>query len=149
MPRADPQTWSSYENNYSYAGTVEKLQLSIKERLKRFQELSESMGKSLKIAENEFSGTQWKTLFRQKKELLERWAKLKECFTGGYEEEIELKNRDSFIQIIHDKLERESSDYTKTIQGLNSKSSSIGTTWLQAIVDHVINRALDIIPSYR
>ncbi len=132
-----------------YAGTVEKLQLSIKERLKRFQELSESMEKSLKIAENEFSGTQWKTLFRQKKELLERWAKLKECFTGGYEEEIELKNRDSFIQIIHDKLERESSDYTKTIQGLNSKSSSIGTTWLQAIVDHVINRALDIIPSYR
>ena len=130
-----------------YAGAVEKLQLSIKERLKRFQNLSEKMEKSIEIGEKNLSGTDWKTLLRQKKELLENWPRLEECFTGGYEKEIDLKNRDSFIQTIHDRLE-ESSDYIGIIKGLNPESSSIGTAWLQTIVNHLIRRAMDVIPSY-
>ena len=122
--------------------------MSIRERLKRLQFLSEKMEKSIKICEKKFGGAEGKTLMEQKRELLENWPKLEECFTKGYEEEIDLKNRDSFIQIIHDKSE-ESSDYIKIIKGLNPESSSIGTAWLQAIVDHVISRALDTIPAYK
>jgi len=131
-----------------YSGALEKLHLSIEERLKRFQDLSEKMEKSIEIGGKKFSGTEWETLSRQKKELLENWPKLEECFTGGFEGEIDLKNRDFFIQDIHDRLEK-SPDYIKAIQGLNSQSSSTGTAWLQAIVDHVIDRTLDVIPAYK
>ncbi len=131
-----------------YAGAVEKLQLSIKERLKRLQDLSGKMEKSIKIGEKKLSGSDWKTLLRQKTELLENWPRLEECFTRGYEEEIDLKNRDSFIQTIHNRLE-EFSDYIEIIKELNPESSSIGTAWLQAIVDHLIKSALEAIPSYK
>lgn len=131
-----------------YSGALEKLHLSIKERLKRFQDLSEKMEESIKIGERKFSGTDWKTVSRQKRELLENWPKLEECFTGGFEEEDDLKNRDFFIRDIHDRLEK-SPDYIKAIQGVNSQNSSTGTAWLQAIVDHVIDRALDVIPAYK
>lgn len=131
-----------------YAGAVEKLQLSITERLKRLRDLSEKMEKSIKIAEKKLSRAEGKTLMEQKRELLENWPKLEECFTKRYEEEINLENRDSFIKIIHDRLEK-SSDYIKTIQGLNPESSSLGTAWLQAIVDHIISRTLEAFPSYK
>lgn len=131
-----------------YAGAVEKLQLSIRERLKQLRELSGKMEKSIEIGEKKLSGAEGKTLMEQKSELLENWPKLEKCFVDGYEEEIDLKNRDSFIKIIHDRLE-ESSDYIKTIQGLNPESSSLGTAWLQAIVGHVTGSALDVIPAYK
>lgn len=131
-----------------YSGALEKLNLSIKERLTRFRVLSEKMEKSIKIGDKKFSGGEWKILSGQKKELLENWPKLEECFTGGYEEEIDFKNRDSFIRIILDRSEQ-SPDYIKTIKDLSSESSSIGTAWLQGIVDHIINRALQAIPTHK
>ena len=131
-----------------YSGALEKLNLSIKERLNRFRVLSEKMEKSIELGGKKFSGTEWETLSRQKRDLLENWPKLEEYFTGGFEEEIDLKNRDSFIQDIHDRLEQ-SPDYIKAIQELNSKSLSTGTGWLQAIVNHIISRALESIPSHK
>jgi len=128
-----------------YSGALEKLNLSIKERLTRFRVLSEKMEKSIKIGGRKFSGTKWETLSRQKRELLENWSKLEECFTGGYEGKIDLKNRDSFIEIIRDRS-GEFEDYIKVIKGLNPEHSSIGTAWLQAIVTHTISRALQTIP---
>ena len=131
-----------------YSGALEKLNLSINERLTGFRVLSEKMEKSIKIGDRRFSGPEWEILSRQKRELVENWPKLEECFTGGYEEEIDLKNKSSFIQIIPDRP-GEFSDYINFIKGLDSENSSIGTTWLQAIVTHTISRALQTIPSHK
>ncbi len=131
-----------------YSGALENLNLLIKERLTRFRVVSEKMEQSIKIGARKFSGTEWETLSRQKRELLENWPKLEECFTGGYEEEIDLNKRDSFIKIIHDRLD-ESPDYIKTIKSISAENSSIGTAWLQDIVTHIISRALQTIPSHK
>jgi bifunctional UDP-N-acetylglucosamine pyrophosphorylase/glucosamine-1-phosphate N-acetyltransferase len=131
-----------------YAGSLEKLNLSIKERLNRFRALSEKMERSIEIGDRKSSGTEWETLSEQKRDLLENWPKLEECFTGGYEEEIDLKNRDSFIDIIGDRSGA-FEDYIKVIKGLDSENSSIGTAWLQAIVTDIIKRALQAIPSHK
>jgi len=132
-----------------YDGAMERLKLAVKERLKRFHDLSGKMEKSIKIGERRLSGTDWKTLYMQKRELLENWQELEECFAGGYEEEVEQGKRDPFIDIIREELEKGSSDYIKTIQGLDPETSSGGTAWLQAIVDQVTSNALDVIPSYK
>lgn len=132
-----------------YDGAMERLRLAVKERLKRFRDLSEKMEKSIKIGERRLSGTDWKTLYMQKRELLENRPKLEECFAGGYEEEVEQEKRDSFIDSIREKLEKGSCDYIKTIQELDPGTSSVGTAWLQAIVDQAASNALDVIPSYK
>ena len=132
-----------------YDGAMERLKLAVNERLKRFHDLSGKMEKSIKIGERRLSGTDWKTLYMQKRELLENRPKLEECFAGGYEEEVEQEKRDSFIDSIREKLEKGSCDYIKTIQGLDPGTSSVGTAWLQAIVDRAASNALDVIPSYK
>lgn len=132
-----------------YDSAMERLRLAVNERLKRFRDLSGKMEKSIKIGERRLSGTDWKTLYMQKRELLENWQELEECFAGGYKEEVEQEKRDSFINSIRERLEKGSCDYIKTIQELDPGTLSVGTAWLQAIVDQVISNALDVIPSYK
>jgi UDP-N-acetylglucosamine/UDP-N-acetylgalactosamine diphosphorylase len=132
-----------------YDGAMDRLRLAVEERLKRFMDLSEKMERSIKIGERRLSGTDWKTLYTQQRELLENRSRLEECFAGGYEEEVEREKRDSFINGIREELEKGPCDYIKTIQGLDPETSSAGTAWLQAIVDQVVGKALDVIPSYK
>jgi hypothetical protein len=85
-------------------------------------------------------------LLRQKKELSENWPRLEETFTAGKEVSVDLKNRDAFIKIIHNRMKNET-DYIGVIQGLDGNASIRGTAWLQKIVDHIIDAALVHLPS--
>jgi uncharacterized protein (DUF2344 family) len=87
-----------------------------------------------------------KALLKQKKELSENWPRLEETLTAGKEATVDLKNRDSFIKLVHKTIKHEG-DYIKVIQGLDRDASIKGTTWLQSIVDHVIHAALIPLPS--
>ena len=129
-----------------YAGAMDNLEISIDERLKRFRDLSCKMEISIELGRNAAKkGTQEK-LLKQKKEFSENWPKLEEIFTSGKEITVDLTNRDSFIEVIHNRMKDEG-DYIRVIQGLDRDASIKGTAWLQNIVDHITRTALIHLPS--
>jgi hypothetical protein len=129
-----------------YAGTMDKLEIAIDERLKRFEDLSRKMEMSIELGRDVAKKITQEGLLRQKKELSENWPRLEETFTAGKEVSVDLKNRDAFIKIIHNRMKNET-DYIGVIQGLDGNASIRGTAWLQKIVDHIIDAALVHLPS--
>jgi UDP-N-acetylglucosamine/UDP-N-acetylgalactosamine diphosphorylase len=129
-----------------YAGVMDKLEIAIDERLKRFKDLSDKMETSIELGRDAVKKDTQKKLLNQKKEFSENWPKLEETLTSGKEITVDLTNRDSFIKVIHNRMKDES-DYIRVIQGLDRDASIMGTAWLQSIVDHIIRTALIHLPS--
>jgi hypothetical protein len=129
-----------------YDGAMDKLEIAIEERLKKFEDLSCKMEASIEFGGDAVKKSAQKLLLKQKKELSENWPGLEETFTAGKEASCNLKNRDAFIKIIRTRMKHEG-DYIKVIQGLDKDASVKGTAWLQNIVDHVIHAALIQLPS--
>jgi bifunctional UDP-N-acetylglucosamine pyrophosphorylase/glucosamine-1-phosphate N-acetyltransferase len=132
-----------------YAGALDKLSSSVDERIKRFQALSEKMETSIKLGEKILKDGRGDTLMRQKRELMESWPRLKACFTEGREASVDVKGRDAFLQVLDRRIGRENTRYIEVIQGLDIAGTTIGTAWLAHIVDDIVKRCLDGLPSYR
>ena len=131
-----------------YAGVMDTLDSAVEERVNRFKALSEKMKTSIELGKNILGKSEHENLFRQKKEFCENWSKIEAAFTGGVETNVDIKNRDAFVTIIHEKM-RGNSDYIKVIQSLDKEVSVLGTVWLQKIVDHISSTALGHLPSHR
>jgi UDP-N-acetylglucosamine/UDP-N-acetylgalactosamine diphosphorylase len=129
-----------------YAGAMDKLEIAIDERLKRFKDLSLKMETSIELGRDAMKKGTQEELLKQKNELSENWPRLEETFTTGKEVSVDLKNRDSFIKLIRNRMKDEG-DYITVIQSLNRDASIKGTAWLQNLVDHVIHAALMHLPS--
>lgn len=130
-------------------GALEKLEMAMSERLKRFEALSQKMEQSIQIGKDILQGQQKDIVLQQQSELLNNWTPLGQCFSEQNEMAIAEKERTSFIQTIHDIVEKEDRGYTDAIQALDADVASIGVYWLQSIVDGIVNRALEVIPSYK
>ncbi|MGZ3649074.1 MAG: UDP-N-acetylglucosamine pyrophosphorylase [Syntrophales bacterium] len=129
-----------------YAGAVDKLEIAIEERLKRFKDLSHKMETSIELGRDVAKKSTQEELLKQKKELSENWPRLEETFTDGKDVSFDPKNRDAFVKIINNRMKNEG-DYIRVIQGLDGNASIKGTAWLQNIVDNVIHAALIHLPS--
>ena len=127
-------------------GAVEKLDMTIKERLKRFKAFSENMEKSVKIDRNIFTGEKKTSTTGPEEELFNNWPRLEECFAKGLEETIAMGKRDMFLDALQ-AGENVEAGYVKTIQSLDNNVLSLGTAWLQAVVDEITREALDTVPS--
>ena len=57
--------------------------------------------------------------------------------------------RDSFLEKVRKGAARTGLDYISVIQELSVSDATIGTKWLQGIVDRVANEALGVIPSFK
>ncbi|TFG38287.1 MAG: UDP-N-acetylglucosamine pyrophosphorylase [Syntrophobacterales bacterium] len=128
-----------------YEGAMEKLDMAIRERIKRFKALAEKMESSIRLTEAIVRGDRQRELVTLKKALLENWPKIEASFSAGFEEQVAVSRRDSLLEAL---LEKEG-DYVASIQSLDEASKSAGTAWLQAIVDEIGNSVLAIIPEYR
>ena len=131
-----------------YAGALDKLDLAIAERLSRFQALAAKMERSIAISERILSGGKKELLIRQKREFMEKWPAIEACFTAGREASPADRQRDLFLAALRQSggLDK---DYLQAIQDLDATASGAGTAWLQNLVEVVIDRVLDCIPSYR
>ena len=129
-----------------HEGVMEKLNVIMDERLKRLENLSEKMDLSIRIAEKIIQGQQQETLIQQSREFQENWPAMKRIFTSGFEREIAVNRRDSFMQALQARMNEEK-DYIPAIRGLDYESAHLGTTWLQNIVDDLTRRALAHLPS--
>jgi len=132
-----------------YLGALDVLENMIRERLKRFEDLSERMEKSVELAEKALTGNRKKMLLCQKREFHRNWPALEACFTGGIERKSDQKKRDSFIKVIDQKIDKEDYDYLKVIQKLNARETAAGTQWLQRVVDDITASAMQCLPSFK
>jgi bifunctional UDP-N-acetylglucosamine pyrophosphorylase/glucosamine-1-phosphate N-acetyltransferase len=130
-----------------YEGLQDTLDIALGERLKRFKDLSKKMKVSMEIAQHVHEkNNKQETLLCQKSEFCNNWGTIEAVLTGKHEQTVDTKNRDTFVTIIHDKMNEEN-NYIKVIQGLDKNTSTLGTSWLQNIADHITNTVFDMLPS--
>jgi len=131
-----------------HEGAVEKLDMALRERLKRFKAFSENMKESVRIGRDILNGKKRGFAFDLEEELFNNWPQLEECLTKGLEEITALEKRDLFLDALHAGKNVEAG-YVRTIQSLGDNTLSFGTGWLQTVVDRITQEALDIVPLCR
>ncbi len=130
-----------------YEGVQDTLDVAIEERLKRFKDLFEKIKTSITIRKNiQVKNNTQEASLRQKKAFCENWEKIEDFLTGKHEQYVDITSRDKFVAIIHGKI-KEEKNYIRVIQGLDEATSTLGTAWLQNIVDHITNHVFDMLPS--
>ena len=141
--------FESFEGGFAlYEGAIQKLELALEERLRRFEALSEKMVLSIEIGKKILSGETKELILKQQAELLTGWKDLRACFTEEYEKRVGFDKMDAFLRVIEIKRTENGDDYIGTIQSLSRDEKTTGTAWLQAIVDDITGRAFDFLPSY-
>ena len=113
------------------SGLKKNIHLAIEERIKRLEAVC------LKTPE----------IGHQRRELCERWPKLKSSFQVHQEIEGDTGLRDKFLNHVSRGISAKGKDYIAVIQGLATEDSEIGVRWLQEIVDGVTAEAQRIVPS--
>lgn len=131
-----------------YEGVLDKLDMAVKERIKRFKEFSqkmpESSGRYRAIMKNKAN----EHLLKQKQELFERWQQLEDMFYASRNNSGDTSVRELFLAELGRHIEKGGADYVAVIQGLDVSCSAQGTKWLQGIVDDINQEARKLLPSF-
>jgi len=123
-------------------GLKEKLNMAIKERVKRLGELC------LKMPDPDIANKTSERLMNQKNELRDRWPEMEDVFKTHENKEDNLSIRDSFLETINRGIKMTGKDYIPVIRGLSVENATQGTKWLQGIVDDIAAQVLESIPSF-
>jgi hypothetical protein len=132
-----------------YQGAIEVLDAALSERFTWFETLADKMGKSVELGEKFLSADRRADILRQQRELREKWPELKNVLTDPPEEDAGRQDRDAFLAKLASVREAQGNDYIGTIRSLDGDAASLGTLWLQRVVDAVVERGLACVPSCR
>ncbi|MDY6952194.1 MAG: UDP-N-acetylglucosamine pyrophosphorylase [Thermodesulfobacteriota bacterium] len=132
-----------------HLGLLDKLQMAIAERIKRFKALAHKMPESADRYRAIMKGESKDKLLRQKQEFFDRWQDLESVFVENLENRGESSIRDRFLEEVARGIREKGADYVRVIQGLHESRSEEGTTWLQGIVDQVNKEAFQVLPSFK
>ncbi|NVM45131.1 MAG: hypothetical protein HWN79_09450 [Candidatus Lokiarchaeota archaeon] len=131
-----------------YEGSVEKLDLILNERIKRFKQLANKMENSIELYKSVMGIKASNELINQKRELFENIQKIESSFMECLEYSGDEKNRVEFLKNIDDIYKNTGKDYINTIQNLNEHSKKLGTSWLLSMVENTRNTILKYLPSF-
>ncbi|UCF95464.1 MAG: protein GlmU [Desulfobacterales bacterium] len=133
-----------------YAGLKANLNLAIAERITRLKAFyrpgSEGEGATPRNGQDAQSSC---SADRRCPERNGAWPQLEEVFERQKHFEGNQNLRDSFLKSVEQGITRSGKTYIAVIQGLKKADSEVGTQWLQGIVDHITDEALQAMPSYR
>ena len=135
-------------NEMLYQGVIQKLDEAVKERVRRFKELSEKMPESAEKYRAIMKAGASETLLNQKKTLHEQWPALEEIFLQNVDAGGDPSSREPFLAELDKRISENGKDYVATIQGLDTAYAAMGTAWLQGIVDGINDAVLDVMPSF-
>jgi len=127
-----------------YEGAVEKIDLILKERVKRFKQLAIKMEKSLEIYKSLKGKDASEKLINQKSELFENIRLIEKSFNDSLSYTGDEKKRDDFLKDLNTTGE----DYISEIKSLSRDVKKAGTSWLFSIVENARNNALKYLPSF-
>ncbi len=130
-------------------GALEVLDGAMAERILRLGALAGKMEQSIAIAEKVLQGRTKAAHLKHKRELLNNWPEAEKRLAGLADDSIGNNERSHFLQAIDERLSKGAGDYIDFIQALDRESADAGSAWLQSVVDAVVSRALDALPSFR
>jgi UDP-N-acetylglucosamine/UDP-N-acetylgalactosamine diphosphorylase len=130
-------------------GALEVLDGALAERIARIGALAGKMEQSIAIAEKVLQGRTKAAHLKHKRELLNNWPEAEKRLAGLADDSIGNNERSHFLQAIDERLSKGADDYIDFIQALDRESADAGSAWLQSVVDAVVSRALDALPSFR
>jgi UDP-N-acetylglucosamine/UDP-N-acetylgalactosamine diphosphorylase len=64
-----------------------------------------------------------------------RWDEVAAVFAPRQEVAVGRRERDVFVRVVEKRVQRDGADYIRMIKGLGPEEASLGTAWLQAVVD--------------
>jgi UDP-N-acetylglucosamine/UDP-N-acetylgalactosamine diphosphorylase len=130
-----------------FSGAVDKVDMAIKERIKRFKALAHKMPDSV----NKYQSLQKKRaddrLVKQKQEFFAHWNDLESLFEKHQNQTGDPKALETFLNGLEKSTGNTRSDYIAAIQGLSESVALQGTAWLQGIVDTMMDETLECLPS--
>lgn len=126
-----------------YRGAKTRLALAVKERLKRLRVMSENMIRSLAGALN--GGR----LPKEKLEFSNNLERIESLFGSRDGDEMATEERDRFLEALEFEGAFRGESYIDAIQTLPVEVSSLGTEWLQQVVEDRCRRTARILPSLK
>jgi UDP-N-acetylglucosamine/UDP-N-acetylgalactosamine diphosphorylase len=123
-----------------YEGVLEKLDLALNERIKRFEDFIIKSSK-FKLASEK--------LKKQNQIMAQHWPLIKDLLNSYRESAGDFQLKNTFIKIISNNIDNNENGYLKTIVDLTPEDKSIGSQWLQGIVDQVVNEIIDKVEGER
>ena len=132
-----------------YEGALEVLDGAVGERLGRLRALAANMGHSIAVAEKVLTDRAKGALLKHKREFMENWPEAEKRLSGLADDSIGEPGRTLFLGRIGERLRKGAGDYIDFIRALDRESADAGSAWLQSVVDAVVSRALEALPSFR
>jgi len=117
-----------------FEGVVDKIDLAIKERIKRLE--------AFVIKSSEFKLASEK-LKKQNQIMAHQWPVIKNLLNSYRQSAGNDDLKINFINAIKNALKTYEPDYLKVIEALTPENKNIGTQWLQGIVDQVESEIMD------
>jgi UDP-N-acetylglucosamine/UDP-N-acetylgalactosamine diphosphorylase len=128
---------------------TEKLSMGIDERIGRLNALSQKMPDAVLSYKNYAKTDRSTLILKQKHEFYEKWAELEEYFRSQITAAKSENIKDTFLEKIQKGINAIGKDYLGAIQYLKEKDKALGTQWLQGIVDHIIDGAFSMMPTFK
>ena len=132
-----------------YEGALEVLDAALEERISRLRALAAKMEESIAMAEKVLQDRTKEMHLKHKRELLQNWPEAEKRLSGLADDSIGADGRGRFMNRIDERLSKGAGDYIDFIRALDRESADAGSAWLQSVVDAVVTRALDALPSFR
>ena len=131
-----------------FVGLKEKLRMAIDERIQRLKALSQKMPDSVIACQIYAKETASSRILKQKNEFYESGHALAEYFRSQGNIGVKENQKDAFMEKIRQGIQTSGKDYISVIKGLKDTDKEQGTLWLQSIVDHITDGALEFLPSF-
>jgi hypothetical protein len=130
-----------------FKGAVDKLDMAIAERIERLGQVAKQMPESIRLYKKITPGRGHQETVQSKREFFEKWADMERVFNESIDREGEPFQKEAFLNILDKAIIKNGKNYLMVIKGLAEAESSIGTVWLQGLVDKITNHVLEILPS--
>ena len=132
-----------------FVGLKEKLYMGIEERIGRLKALGRKMPDSATAYQNYAGDNASSRILKQKNEFFEKRNELAHYFKSRKNIDVEENQKDTILEKIQQGIQASGKDYIAVIKGLEEADREKGTRWLQGIVDHIIDGALQVLPSFK
>ena len=132
-----------------YEGALEVLDAALEERITRLRALTAKMEESITIAEKVLQDRTKEMHLKHKREFLQNWPEAEKRLCGLADDSIGKDGRGLFLNRIDERLSKGAGDQIHSMQAMDRESADAGSAWLQSVVDTVVSRALDALPSFR
>ena len=129
-------------------GALEKIDMSLDERIRHLGEMAENMPESIHEYQALMGKAARRVLIAQKRDLFEKWVRLCEMLRSLKSSTGDEQDRDAFLSRLLAGREA-GRDYIETVHGLDAETRQTGIRWLQGIVSRVIDTIYAVIPSFR